>query len=139
MARATPDSEQLVSEYVDIWNEHEFSRLSDVVAESFTFTTPTAGTLRGREAVETHARAAVEGFPDFHITVHEMLSSENLVMAESTLSGTHEGEFEGMPPTHEEFELRDMARFVVEDGKLQEERAYFDQHALLSQLGLLEE
>jgi steroid delta-isomerase-like uncharacterized protein len=139
MATTTGDPEALVIEYADIWNDREFARLSDTVAESFTFTSPTSGTIRGRENVESYARDVTEAFPDFEITVHEMLVGENLVMTESTISGTHEGEFDGIPPTNETVELRDMAKFVVEDGKLQEERTFFDQHDFLAQLGLLEE
>ncbi|WP_339103787.1 ester cyclase [Haloterrigena salinisoli] len=139
MAETTPDPKGLAEEYAAIWNEQEFSRLSDVVADSFTFTSPTSGTIEGRENLEAYARETLEAFPDFEITVHEMLAGEDLVMAEGTLSGTHEGEFDGIPPTHETFEVRDMARFVVEGGKLQEERAFFDRHELFEQLGLLEE
>ncbi|MFA9416632.1 ester cyclase [Natrinema sp. HArc-T2] len=139
MAETTEDAAQLATEYVEIWNEQEFSRLPDVVAESFTFTSPTSGTIQGREDFEAYAREVVDAFSDFQIAVHEMLADEQLVMAEGTLSGTHDSEFDGIPPTHETFEVRDMAKFVVEDGKLQEERAFFDQHDFLGQLGLLEE
>ncbi|WP_137286673.1 ester cyclase [Halorussus salinisoli] len=139
MAEATADAERLVREYAAIWNEGEFSKLSDVVAESFTFTSPTVGTLQGREEVEAYVREVTDGFSDFRIDINDLLSDGTVVMAESTLSGTHDGEFEDIPPTHEEFEIRDMAKFVVEDGKLREERAYFDQHDFLSQLGLVDE
>ncbi|WP_265108909.1 ester cyclase [Halosolutus halophilus] len=139
MAKATSDAEAIVREYERIWNERAFSDLSDVVAESFTFTSPTADTIRGRENVESYAREVVDGFSDFEITLHELLADESLVMTESTLSGTHDGEFEGVLPTHESFEIRSMATFVVEDGTLQEERTYFDHHDFLDQLGLLDE
>ena len=139
MAETAADPKRLATEYVEIWNEREFSRLSEVVDDSFTFTSPTTDTIEGREAVEAYGREVTEAFPDFEITPHELLAGENLVMAESTLSGTHEGEFDGIPPTGERFEIRDMARFVVEDGKLQAERAFFDRHEFFDQLGLLEE
>lgn len=81
MTETTTESEQLVTQYITIWNEREFSKLSDVIAESFTLTSPTAGTVQGRDSVEAHARAIVDGFSDYQVTVHEML------MTESTLSG----------------------------------------------------
>lgn len=139
MAKTTADAEQLVIEYVDAWNEREFSKFPDILAESFTLTSPTAGTVRGSSNCETYARAVVSGFSDFQITVEEMLADGNLVMTESVLTGTNDGEYEGMPPTREEIEIHDMAKFVVEDGKLQEERLYFDRQAFLDQLGLLDE
>lgn len=132
-------NEQLVSDYVAMWNEREYSRFPDIVSESFTFTSPTAGTVQGRENVEAYVHEVIGGFSDFRITVHEVLADENRVVTESTLSGTHDGEFDGIPPTKNEFEIRDMAKFVIEDGKLQSERLYFDQYDLFRQLGLVDE
>lgn len=139
MSEATTDAEQLVSEYVDAWNERNFQRFADLLAESFSFTSPTAGTVHGRENCEAYAEAVVTGFSDFQVIVQEMVAEETLVMTESVLVGTHDGEYEGIPPTNEEIELRDMAKFVVEDGKIQEERLYFDRQELFDQLGLLDE
>lgn len=133
------DTEQLVTEYVQAWNERDFSQMSELVAESFTFISPTAGTIEGRENVEAYAKTVVGGFSDFEVEVQEMLAGEDIVMTESVLSGTHDGEFNDIPPTHETFEFRDMAKFVIENGKLQQERLYFDQHDFLSQLGLIDE
>lgn len=138
MTQATTAAEQLVIEYVDAWNERDFQRFADLLAESFTFTSPTAGTIHGRENCEAYAQAVVAGFSDFQVMVQEMVADENLVMTESLLIGTHDGEYDGIPPTHEEIELRDMAKFVVEDGKLQEERLYFNRQEFFDQLGLLD-
>lgn len=139
MTQSTRDAEQLVTAYVDAWNDREFSKFFDLVAESFTFTSPTAGTLQGRENCEAYARTVVSGFSDFEIHVQALVAQGNLVMTESVLSGTHDGEYDGIPPTQETFDLPDMAKFVIEDGKLQEERLYFDRQDFLGQLGLLEE
>lgn len=121
-----------------MWNEREFERLPEIVSDDFLFRSPTAGTVRGRENVEAYARAVIDGFSDFQIEVHEMLAGENLVMTESTLRGTHDGEYEGIPPTHEPIEVRDMGKFVVDEGTFQEEHLYFDRHDFLRQLGLLD-
>lgn len=139
MAEAATDPEQVVTEYANAINEQELSKLSDVVAESFTFTGPMVGTIRGRENVEAYLEEIIEGFPDFRVTVHEMLADGNLVVTESTLSGTHDGEFHGIAPTNRAVEIPEMAKFVVEDGELREERAYFDQYGFLDQLGLVED
>jgi predicted ester cyclase len=69
---------------------------------------PTADTIEGRENVEACTQAVVNAIFDFQITVHEMLVGENLVTTESTLSGTHNGEFDEIPLTHETFEVRDV-------------------------------
>lgn len=139
MAETTTEPERVVTEYANAINERELSKVSDVLSESFTFTGPMAGTIRGAENAEAYIGEIFEGFSDFRITVREMLADGNVVVTESTLSGTHDGEFDGIPPTHREVEIPEMAKFVVEDGKLQAERAYFDQHGFLEQLGLADE
>jgi steroid delta-isomerase-like uncharacterized protein len=139
MTDATADAERVVTEYLRAINEREFSVLSDLVAESFTFTSPTAGTVRGRGEFERYLRVIVDGFSDFHVSVEHILADENLVMTEGTVTGTHDGEFEEIPPTHREVEFPEMATFVVQDGTLHEERSYYDHHEVLRQLGLVDE
>lgn len=139
MAEAEADPERVVTEYATAINDREFSKLDEILSESFAFTGPMAGTIRGRENVAAHLEDIVAGFPDFRITVHETLADGNLVVTEGTLSGTHDGEFDGIAPTRAEVEIPEMAKFVVEDGKLQEERVYYDRYAFLDQLGLVDE
>lgn len=135
MAETTGDAKQLANKYVEIWNTKEFARFSDVVAESFTFVTPNRR-VEGRDNFEAYVREVTNAFPDFRITVQKLLADENLVIAEGTVAGTHEGEFDGIPPTGETFEVRDRAQFIVNDGKLQEVGSFFDQQDVLSQLDL---
>lgn len=106
------------------------------MAETFTLTSPTAGTVRGRDDVEAHARAVVDGLPDYRIAVPETLADGGVVASASTLSGMHNGESDGIPPAGESFEIRGMAKFVFEDGELREERAHFDHYDVPGQRGL---
>jgi predicted ester cyclase len=55
-------------------------------------------------------------------------------MYDATLTMTHEGEFDGIPPTGREVEVREMAKYHVADGKIQEYRVCFDQQAVFEQL-----
>ncbi len=137
MTESTTESERLVTRYIELWNEREFSKVSGIAADSVTLTSPTAGTVTGRDEVEAHARAVIDGFPDYRIVVHETLTGVDVVVTESTMTGTRDGEIIGIPPTGEPFEARGMAKFIVADGDRQEERTYFDRHDVLAQLGLV--
>ena len=53
-----------------------------------------------------------------------------------TITGTHDGEFKGIPPTSRKLELRGMEKFRVVDGKIREMHAYFDTQEIPEQLGL---
>ena len=141
MTQAPIDTEQLAREYASVWNERKYAKIPDVVSESFEMYDPAApgGVVRGRDGLEQFIRAVVSGFPDFHVTILDMLSSEDRVMYEAEMSMTHEGEFDGVPPTGEEVELRYMGKIKTAGGKVQEHRIYFDQQELFEQLGLTDD
>ena len=141
MARATRDAEGTVRAYVDVWNERDYSKIPEVVSESVSVYNPTApgGEVHGRDGLEAFMRGVVAGFPDFHVAVHDVVSNDDLVMYDATLSMTHEGEFDGIPPTGREVEVSEMAKYHVADDKVREYRVCFDQQAVFEQLGLTDE
>ena len=55
----------------------------------------------------------------------------------STWSGTHEGTFMGIPPTHRRVETHHMYLFRLKDGKVTEYRAVRDDLTMMGQLGVL--
>jgi steroid delta-isomerase-like uncharacterized protein len=141
MTEATEEAEQLVNAYLSMWEQQEYSKIPDLVSESFEMHgpfTPEEG-IRGRDGLEEWMREVTSGFPDFRTDVLDVLSSDDLVMCEVTVSGTHEGEFDGVPPTGREVEIRAMEKFDVADGTVREHRVYFDQQEMLEQLGLADE
>ena len=141
MARATRDAEGTVRAYVDVWNERDYSKIPEVVSESVSVYNPTApgGEVHGRDGLEAFMRGVVAGFPDFHVVVHDVVSNDDLVMYDATLTMTHEGEFDGIPPTGREVEVPEMAKYHVADDKVREYRVCFDQQAVFEQLGLTDE
>jgi steroid delta-isomerase-like uncharacterized protein len=135
---STTGHERLMNDYTALWNG-DFSKL-DAVADSVTIRHPSApeGEIHGREALEAFIREYHAGFPDFHIEVHDPIARDDVVTKEYTMAGTHEGESNGVPPTGREFENTGMAKILVADGEVREDRLYFDRSEALEQLGLTE-
>lgn len=128
-----------MNDYVNLWNG-DFSKL-DVVSESVTVYDPGVpdGELHGRDAVEKHIKELHAAFPDFQIALEDTLASDELIMGEWTATGTHEGEFNGIPPTGREIDLTGMDKIRVRNGAVQEHRIYFNLQEMFEQLGLTEE
>ena len=76
-----------------------------------------------------------QAFPDFSVTIKHQIAEGDLVATLKTFSGTHEGEFMGMPPTGKQvaFDVFDMLR--VRDGKVVEHWTVQDLAGLMRQLG----
>lgn len=133
---STTRHEQLVNDWYALFNG-DFSKL-DVVTESVEVVDPLAE-LHGRDELEGFIREMRTAFPDIHLTLGDMLATDDVVMAEWTVTGTHEGEFNGIPPTGNDVEQQGMEKLLIADKKVQEARIYFDTQEMLTQLGVTEE
>ena len=90
----------------------------------------------GPEAPKAGFAMLRAAFPDLQVTPDEMIGEGDKVSVRATISGTHKGEFMGMPATNKGFkaELIDILEF--HDGKVTEHWGQMDQGAILEQLGL---
>ena len=93
-----------------------------------------AGGLEGTKEVITMMRTA---FPDFRITVEDMVAEGDKVVARVTARATHKGEFMGIAPTGKQaaIEVIDIVR--IAGGKMVERWGIFDQLGLMQKLGVV--
>ena len=76
-------------------------------------------------------------FPDGRHTIHETFEIGDRVVLRGSFSGTHSGDFLGMPPTGKEITVTFLNLDRFADGKLVEHRAEVDMLGLLQQLGAI--
>ena len=131
-----PDAEQLMDDYFAL--RHGDQSKLDVLSESFTFVHP-FGEIHGSDELLAMQRENEAAMTDLAFEVDDMLVDDDVVMWEWTMTGTHEGEWQGIPPTGREITIRGMSKTVIEDGQVQENRAYFDSEEFLAQLGITDE
>ncbi|MFB6361612.1 MAG: ester cyclase [Halobacteriales archaeon] len=145
MTDAAAEIEHLVESYGEVWNEGEYSKIPELVSESYVLHDPAIpeevgpgpeGEAHGPEGLESFLRWLRSGFPDMEVTINDLLTNETVAMDEVTFTGTNSGELNGLPPTGREVELMLMTKFIIEDGKITEHRAYLDQREFAEQLGL---
>jgi predicted ester cyclase len=90
-------------------------------------------TIEGMQRDIEYLRTA---FPDFHLTIEEMVEADNKVWVRMTGRGTNLGGVMG-PPNGKSFEVTVFDECRFEDGKIVEHWGSPDRFAQLSQLGLL--
>jgi steroid delta-isomerase-like uncharacterized protein len=140
MAEPAQETEQILDKYMAIWNERDYSKIPDVVSESFVRVSPVAGEgVEGPGGLEEFIRGLEASFSDFQITTDNYLIDEHIVMTESTFTGTHDGEFNDIPPTNKEVEMSNMSKIRIEDGKVREHRTYYNPQEFSEQLGVSDE
>ena len=128
--------EELVREHMDSENRHELD------ATIATFERPryeligTGEVYDGAEEVERYFEETRRAFPDQRNEVLALHHTDDAVVVEAVVRGTHKGPLRNLPPTGREFELPILAIFLFDGDKLICERVYFDQATVLRQLGV---
>src|SRR6516165_1838247 len=88
--------------------------------------------IEGFKAARMRRNAA---FPDWKVTVNDIIAEEDKVVARATGQGTHLGEYMGIPPTGKVVTVSWIAIYRVADGRLAEHWQHIDELGLRQQLG----
>ena len=81
-------------------------------------------------------RTFLVAFPDFHHEINDIVAEEEKVTARVTLTGTHEGEFMGIPPTGNKIEYTAFLTAKFSDKRIVELWGVADMMTLMQQLGM---
>lgn len=76
-------------------------------------------------------------FPDLHITVEDLIAEGDKVVARDTVTGTHQGEYMGLPPTGKFITYNEIVICRFADGRIAETWGVVDVVSQLRQLGAL--
>ena len=98
--------------------------------------------LQGREEYIQWVIGHFKTFPDFHVTLDDIIAEGDLVCIRMTVTGTHQSEYRGIAPTGKKIKVRGVQIYRVVDGKVVEGwtdyNFYPDQLDLLMKLGVIE-
>ena len=78
-----------------------------------------------------------KAFPDIHITAEDMIADGDKVVAHAWFSGTHQGEFQGMPPTGKPVKVEAFDMLRIAGGKFVEHWGVLDALGMMQQLGAI--
>jgi len=89
------------------------------------------------EGVLAGYRAFFAGFPDIDFEVLDTIVDGEKIAMRFRVTGTHTGEFQGIPATGRGMNVQGMTIMDFRDGKIAERWNQFDQMSLLQQLGVI--
>ena len=113
----------------------------DVAVESFAENAvdrnPAPDQGPGRDGFRTFWQTMLTAFPDAHIEPAHLAADDEHVTVAYTLTGTHNGEFQGIAPTGRSIEITGVQLARFEDGKIVERWGSSDELGIVKQLGAL--
>jgi predicted ester cyclase len=118
-------------------NKQNLNAVDECFAPDYIGHLPGFPPLHGSEA-QKQVRAAFFGaFPDLQTTVDLLVAEGDKVAVRNTWSGTHQGEFQGIPPTGKRVTFTTMDIYRMVDGKIAEHWAELDAMGMMQQLGVI--
>ena len=129
-----------VRRFYDLINAGEIEAFGALLADDFVEHEEAPGLAPTREGVMDFFRMNRAAFPDMRMDVEEVISSGDKVVVRARVTGTHQGEFMGMPATGKRVDVKliDIMRFG-DDGLAHEHWGVMDALAMMQQLGAVPE
>jgi steroid delta-isomerase-like uncharacterized protein len=113
--------------------------MPELYADDFVQQSGPRGDIRSRDDLKGWFEDVHETLPDFEAVEEFSIAQADLVASRLTYTGTHEGEFLGIPATGEHVEITGNTFNRIENGKIVETWAETDFMSLLQQVGVLED
>lgn len=122
----------------DLINAHDIDGFGAYLADDMVEHEELPVAASDREGVLDFFRMLVGAYPDLAMTVEDTVDSGDKVVARVRFTGTHSGDFMGMPPTGKAVDVQmiDIMRFA-DDGLVHEHWGVFDQMKMMQQLGAI--
>jgi steroid delta-isomerase-like uncharacterized protein len=128
--------EAIVREHMESENRHDFDATIATFGHPRYELIATGEVFDGEEEVRRYFAGSRGAFPDQRNELIALRHSDDAVIVELDLLGTHLGPLRGIEPTGKSFRCRMTAYFLFDDDQLTCERVYFDSGTILAQLGL---
>jgi steroid delta-isomerase-like uncharacterized protein len=100
--------------------------------------TPLPTQATGAQAIKEVFATLHRAFPDLHVTIDDLIEEGDKVVARQTVTGTHQGEYMGLPPTGKPVTYNEIfiVRFV--NGRIAETWGVVDVLSQMKQLGVIQ-
>jgi steroid delta-isomerase-like uncharacterized protein len=111
--------------------------IDELVEPDAEIRTPLPVEARGAQLLKELFGRLIRAYPDLHITVEDLIEEGDKVVSRNTVTGTHKGEYMGIPPTGKSITYNEIfiGRFV--NGRIAETWGVVDVLSQLRQLGAI--
>jgi len=136
VALTEEEVEALFASYMEILNEGNLALADEVIDSGFVMHhCGLPENLVGIEALKDFITNSLTPFPDFRMTIDEIIVKDDKVAWYWSATGTNTGPFGDLPPTGNRVELTGLGISRIANGKFAEEWFYYNMLDFYQQLG----
>jgi steroid delta-isomerase-like uncharacterized protein len=130
-------NKQIVTDYVAATNTGELDKLDNWVVEDYVEHDPVPGQKPGREGLKEAYTMFNSPFPDLEFIFEDVIAEGDLVVGRGVISGTHQGDFFGIPATGKKVHWTGTRLFRLDNGKITDGWVNIDMLGLMQQMGAI--
>jgi steroid delta-isomerase-like uncharacterized protein len=136
-AVGTSESKRIFDDWAKAWSSGDPEKVLALFTENCFFEDVTFGVvIKDKEALRDFAKGAFAAVPDLRFELTSWSATDHNAAIEWTMSGTHKGDFPGLPATGKRFSVRGSSIFELTAGKIRRESDYWDAATFMKQVGL---
>ena len=118
------------------FNQHNMDLVADLISPDYVnYDLPAPAP--GREGFKQVMAMFFTAFPDMRVTLERALVEGDAVASRGVITGTHQGPFQGIPPTGKQVTVKYMDMWRFAGGQAVENWVQLDMLGLLQQLGAI--
>lgn len=121
----------------EFYNQWNIEVADELITTDYVHHDPGNPMTRDLEELKQWAPMLFIAFPDFHVTTEDLVAESDKVAKRYTITGTHKGEYMGIPPTDNQIAVTGIEIFRIADGKIVESWWSVDYLGMLQQLGVI--
>ncbi len=133
------ENKALMQQFIDGMNAQDDSFIDRLVDPNYIEHDPEPGQAPGAEGLRDLMKMLFSGFPDIKGTVNQMVAEGDVVAVALTTSGTHNGDFMGIPATGKKISITEVHMVRLSGGKMVEHWGLADGMTMMQQLGQMPE
>jgi predicted ester cyclase len=126
--------------YQECFNQGNLATADELVAPDLRDTSPgipPGVPTTGPDALKGIVSLLRSAFPDLQVTIDEMVAEGDMIVARTTWTGTHRGNFQGIPPTGKQVNWGSIDIVHVRGGQFVSHYGLQDGVGLLQQVGAI--
>jgi predicted ester cyclase len=136
-AKVAEDNKAMATKFLDRINKGDLSVIEEVIDPAFVDHEPAPGIPPTRDGMKQLFTMYLKAFPDMKVSITHLVAEGDLVLIHHLTSGTHKGEFMGMPATGKSVKFDEMHLVRFANGKVIEHWGVEDTMTMMQQLGLM--
>lgn len=135
-----PDIQKLANSINELWSTGNTSLVRQVYTDNCVRYDPsTPEGVRGTDGMAGYVNQFRTAYPDLRAEVKDVVTEGNFSAFHWNCTGTHKGDFFGIAPTGKRVNVNGVSFCRIQNGKISEDRTYFDRLGLMEQLGVAPE